>query len=70
MKCLRFYEFTQDIVSVSALAFLTLSFASDIFSVLINKYLLQYRVFSRDVTKFKIFPAKTPAAMLVSLRGL
>ena len=42
MKFLRFYEFTQDIVSVSALAFLTLSFASDIFSVLINKYLLQY----------------------------
>lgn len=42
MKFLRFYEFTQDIVSVSALAFLTLSFASDIFSVVINKHLLQY----------------------------
>ena len=42
MKCLRFYKFTQDIVSVSAFAFLTLSFASDIFSVLINKHLLQY----------------------------
>ena len=42
MKFLRFYEFTQDFVSVSELAFLTLSFASDIFSVLINKYLLQY----------------------------
>lgn len=41
MKFLRFYEFTQDIVSVSALAFLTLSFASDIFSVVINKHLLQ-----------------------------
>ena len=35
MKCLRFYEFAQDIASVSVLAFLTLSFASDIFSVLI-----------------------------------
>ena len=31
----RFYEFAQDIVSVSELAFLTLSSSSDIFSVLI-----------------------------------